>query len=244
MRVYIQKGSDNECSNLNSFVALDGFRYLGWEICPYRDNRALTENNAEDVVVGGIGDIKTAFLNLNIHFPAPLYYPDELNSFLGRKVWLSTIHTVARDTGSRNLFIKPAKNLKSFNGILLKEERDLIGCYNPLEDTAIWCSEPVNFLSEWRCYIRYGNILDVRRYKGDWKLQCDYRVIEDALSSYKDAPKAFALDFGVTDKGETLLVEANDGYALGSYGLFSVDYAKLLSARWAEMTGTTDYCNF
>jgi hypothetical protein len=244
MKVYIQKGTDNECSNINSFIALDGFRHLGWEICTYRDSRLLTDNQPEDVVVGGIGDIKSAFENLNLPFPAPLDYPDELHAFLGRKVWKSTIHTIASNPQNWNVFVKPAKALKTFPGVLLREERDLIGCYNPLEDIEIWCSEPVTFLSEWRCYVRYGKIVDVRPYRGDWRLHYDPNVIEDALNCYKNAPKGYAMDFGVTDKGETLLVEANDGYALGSYGLFSLEYAKLLSARWAELTNSKDYCDF
>ncbi|MEC0231934.1 hypothetical protein [Paenibacillus alba] len=28
------------------------------------------------------------------------------------------------------------------------------------------------------------------------------------------------------------------------YGLFSLDYAKLLSARWSELTSTIDECDF
>ena len=65
-----------------------------------------------------------------------------------------------------------------------------------------------------------------------------------AVSEYKSAPAAYAIDFGVTDDGRTLLIEVNDGYALGSYGLFYPDYSKLLSARWAELTNTTDECDF
>jgi hypothetical protein len=33
---------------------------------------------------------------------------------------------------------------------------------------------------------------------------------------------------------------ALDGYALGAYGLMPL----LLSARWAQLTGTEDYANF
>jgi hypothetical protein len=39
-------------------------------------------------------------------------------------------------------------------------------------------------------------------------------------------------------------VEVNDGHSLGSYGISSHNYAKFLSARWAELTDTTDYLNF
>jgi hypothetical protein len=69
-------------------------------------------------------------------------------------------------------------------------------------------------------------------------------VIENAVSEYKNAPNGYAIDFGVTDDGRTLLIEVNDGYALGSYGLFYLDYAKLLSARWAQLTDTMDECAF
>jgi hypothetical protein len=44
------------------------------------------------------------------------------------------------------------------------------------------------------------------------------------------------LDWGVTDTGETRLVEANDAYALGYYGLQSVLYARMIDARWEELT--------
>jgi hypothetical protein len=57
------------------------------------------------------------------------------------------------------------------------------------------------------------------------------------------APAAFALDIGCTATGKTV-VEVNDGHSLGAYGLMPLAYAKFLSARWAEMTGGEDYCNF
>ncbi len=72
----------------------------------------------------------------------------------------------------------------------------------------------------------------------------DPSVVENAVAQFKSAPKGYAIDFGLTDKGETLLIEVNDGYSLGCYGLFDLDYAKLLSARWAELTNTVDECNF
>lgn len=40
------------------------------------------------------------------------------------------------------------------------------------------------------------------------------------------------------------LVEVNDGFSLGSYGLWHDLYARLLSARWAELVGVSDPCDF
>jgi hypothetical protein len=41
----------------------------------------------------------------------------------------------------------------------------------------------------------------------------------------------------VTDDGRTLLVEANDAFALGAHGIDTVAYARLLEDRWIEITG-------
>lgn len=64
------------------------------------------------------------------------------------------------------------------------------------------------------------------------------------VDSFESAPNGYAVDIGLTDKGETLLIEVNEGYALGHYGLNALDYAKLLSARWAQLTRTADECDF
>jgi hypothetical protein len=62
-------------------------------------------------------------------------------------------------------------------------------------------------------------------------------VIRATLGAYQNAPAGYSADFGVTDDGRTLLVEVNDGYALGNGGLVANLYAELLKARWEEITG-------
>ena len=106
-------------------------------------------------------------------------------------------------------------------------------------------TEPVQSLVEWRCFVRYGRILDARPYKGDWRAYFDPAVVETVLAAYlPEVPAAFSLDIGVAAAGATLVVEVNDGYALGAYGLMPVVCAKFLSACWAQLAGTEDYCNF
>lgn len=74
--------------------------------------------------------------------------------------------------------------------------------------------------------------------------RCSFGPSSAALCATAEAPAAFALDVGVTTAGATLVVEVNDGYALGAYRLMPLAYAKFLSARWAQLTGTEDYANF
>ena len=66
----------------------------------------------------------------------------------------------------------------------------------------------------------------------------------DKKFDFITTPAGCALDFGVTDDGRTLLVEVNDGYSIGSYGVESVEYAKLLSDRLSGLTGTDDETDF
>lgn len=56
-----------------------------------------------------------------------------------------------------------------------------------------------------------------------------------AIAAHVDAPAGYALDVEVCEDGRTLLVEVNDGYAVGSYGLVPTIYAALIDARWAQL---------
>lgn len=51
---------------------------------------------------------------------------------------------------------------------------------------------------------------------------------------------ACSIDIGVTKDGRTLLIECNDAYSLGAYGLVDYKYAKLLSARWSQLLERED----
>lgn len=118
----------------------------------------------------------------------------------------------------------------------------MIGCGSYYEDYPVYCSEVKEIIAEFRVFVLYGEIIDVRRYGGRWDVACDADVVESCVKDFEGAPKAYALDFGVTKDGETVLVEVNNTCSIGSYGLEPVLYARFLSARWAELTGTTDEC--
>ncbi|EKQ54536.1 MULTISPECIES: ATP-grasp domain-containing protein [unclassified Clostridium] len=242
MKVYIRKSFDNEMANRNFFAAFSGFKQMGFEIKFFKNIKELEDNSKEDVIVSFVDDVRMALHRYNIITPE-IDYPEELKNYLGRKVWKTKLSVIANNPDNWNVFIKPIED-KKFTGVVVRSTKDLIGCGTYNEDPDIFCSEIVNFVAEWRCFVWYGKILDIRRYRGDWKMHFDPSVVENAVAQFKSAPKGYAIDFGLTDKGETLLIEVNDGYSLGCYGLFDIDYAKLLSARWAELTNTIDECNF
>ena len=242
MRVYIQCRENNLPHSYNFYSAYQGFREMGFEIIPFQNMEDLKNSEKEDIIVGYVEIVRKRLAEFGIQTPE-MDYPQELNEYLGRRIWQTKISQIANHPETWPVFMKPIED-KKFTGVVVRSTKDLMGCGTYGEDTDVLCSEVVNFKAEWRCFVRYGKILDVRPYKGDWRASYNANVIENAVSEYKNAPNGYAIDFGVTDDGRTLLIEVNDGYALGSYGLFYLDYAKLLSARWAQLTDTMDECAF
>ena len=231
--------------SVNNYLALDGFQQMGWEIVPYTDAEPVRDHAPDEVVVGHIAAVRRSLRALGVAVPPELGYPEALRPWLGRRIWPSTINEVAGQPESWPVFVKPMHEAKKFTGVLVRRPADLVGCGDQHHNTPVWCAEPVQFRAEWRCFVRYGRLLDARPYKGDWRAHFDAAVVEAALAAYlPTAPAAFALDVGVTAAGATLVVEVNDGYSLGSYGLMPLTYARFLAARWAQLTGSTDYCDF
>ena len=226
--------------SVNNFAALDGFRQLGVETAPiygFGDIQELHDLGPEVCVAGFIVDVWEALAKLNIPRPIPLDYPPELEAYLGRQIKRGVLGEIRRIT--QPTFIKPVEQ-KVFTGFLWDagpaSRHAIVTCS---DDVEIWISEPIEFISEYRCFILDGVLLDARRYKGDWSKAPDRAIVESAVKDYRSAPRAYALDFGVTSTGETRLVEANDAYALGHYGLQSVLYARMIDARWEEITNVT-----
>ncbi|MBR5371364.1 MAG: ATP-grasp domain-containing protein [Oscillospiraceae bacterium] len=243
MKAFIQCLQDGTPMDYDVYNACCGFREMGWEIVFVRSYQELAQmHEKQDVIVGGIGMVRRRLKDFGIAI-TDTDYPPTLRQYFGRKIWLSTINRVNSEPEMYPVFIKPVEN-KRFIGRVVHSPKDLIGCGNEFDNAEIYCSEVVQFLAEYRAFIRYGQVLDVRRYKGDWRTVPDPEVIGRCVADYADAPKGFAMDFGVTDSGQTLLIEVNNTTSLGSYGLMYIDYAKLLSARWAELTGTEDECAF
>lgn len=241
MKVYIQarRGLPTDQDHFNAYI---GFKEMGIEIVFFESYDELSQSNIEDIVVGYIGTVKTRLNDFGKRIE-DMDYPDVLNKYLGRKIWKSTVNTINSNPDLWPVFIKPINN-KKFKGRVIRSTKDLIGCGSCYEDYPIYCSEIKEFIAEFRVFVLYGEIIDVRRYGGKWDIHCSKKVIESCVNDFVDAPNAYALDFGITKDGDTILIEANNTCSIGSYGLDPILYAKFISARWAELTETADECKF
>ena len=65
----------------------------------------------------------------------------------------------------------------------------------------------------------------------------DPHFIGEGKIRFTQAPVGYSLDLGVTDDGQTLLVEVNDAWALGAYGTPSIPFTEMIVNRWKEMVG-------
>lgn len=221
----------------NTFAALEGFRQLGVETAPFfgfGDIDGLDDLGNEVAIHGFVGDALAALKLIGMPVPVPLDYPDELVEFRGRRIWQTTLDQVP--VGA---FVKSIRH-KLFTGRVwigsIADRLATAGATGTSENEPVWCSDAVEFVAEFRAFVLDDQLLDVRRYRGAWWLGPDRDTVQRAVMAYGSAPVAYALDWGVTADGRTLLVEANDAFALGSYGLDPVLYARMISARWGELT--------
>lgn len=215
-----------------------GFWTLNVETVPFEwidDIKEKMDDLGPTVGIAGyIGDVWAGLKRLGKLIPEPLDYPTVLHEFLGRAVWRSLLEEVRRTIDP--VFVKPVEH-KAFTGFVWNADRESrMRIVTHGDDLPVWLSDPVEFVSEWRACILYRKIIGVRQYRGDWWRVPDREVVEAAVYKMgRKAPHAYCLDWGVTSDGQTLLVEANEGYAFGHYGLHPVSYARMLAARWYEL---------
>jgi len=259
-KVFIKMRHDNELNmdiphDTEQAVAMYRFRELAAEIIPYYIlDEIYDEVMPDDVVVDYMQQCKTIFKKFGVEVNLP-DYPEVLNKYLGRRIWTDTINNISRDESKWRAgnFVKPIKS-KVFTGKIISSISDLVGCGNYSEDYEVLVSEPIDIVAEWRCFILYDKLIDVRPYSmiinpdsNAYKYRFDADILDSMVNDFKkwdERPLACAIDICKTREGRTLFVELNDAYSLGSYGLFHVFYSKMISARWSQLFGRRDEYDF
>jgi hypothetical protein len=247
MKVFVQCDKNGIPSNQNLYTAYLGFLERSAEVVPFTieqmDDLELTR---QAPVAGSIFAVRHAWRTLGVPLPAPLGYPESLLRFAHRRIWRTTYEEIYdqlhAEGFTKPIFIKPADIGKAFTGKVIREHRDLIEVAHLDPSFALWASEVVDFASEWRVFVVNNTIVDARPYKGDSFRAPDRVLVEEMIARYSayeaihgGAPTAYSLDMGaLVPYGETALIELNDGYSLGAYGLHPTKYASLLAHRWFE----------
>ena len=130
-------------------VAYNGFKKLGFECVLFTTNEEIAFRKRQDIVVGGML-IMSAVLDEYGIKTENYNYPDELNYLLGRRIWTTELKNLHNE--KMPFFAKPVEE-KIAQGMVINSDKDLSEYDNLNSETEMLCSEVVDFISEWRCFI-------------------------------------------------------------------------------------------
>jgi hypothetical protein len=240
-RVYIQR-LDGEIASDPCYTAWRGFRRKGVPVAFFQWPELKAGEvplSRETLVVGGMVEVFHALKAVGVQPPEPLNLPECLAAYRGRRIWSSTfgeLHKQFRAGQGEPVFVKPLAASKAFTGYVIARLDDFEPTIHLPAHMPIQCSEVVSFASEWRYFVHRHQVVGVGFYAGDVFRSPDPVVVRAGIEAFRpEAPAAYGIDFGVTTDGRTLLVEVNDAFALGCYGLGAVEYADMLEDRWQEV---------
>lgn len=168
-------------------------------------------------------------------------YPISLRPYLKRNVWETSLGKLISQSeygAISPIFIKPKLKAKLFTGFVIESISDLYKLGRISKNTELFCSSVVNWQTEYRVFIHNSTIVGIKNYDGNSNIIPDRAEIEKAVEVFEkseDRTNGYSLDFGVLDDNQTALIEWNDGFALGSYGLDKELYTDLILARWNEI---------
>ena len=251
MKVYSHKERQGSPRYLQAQQTNYWFWERGYEVIDFEREElssgafdSILQHEADSCIFyGPVGAVREAVERAGRPSPPALDFPEELEAFVGRKIFETTMaevrHWETHEPSKLPVHVKPIRQ-KLFVGKVVHAFRDLIPMANVPGDEPVLIQEVVEMKSEWRATILRGDIVNVSHYKGDPVTFPDKNVMKEALLSYTSAPIGFAMDWAVTSDGQTLLVEVNDGFSLGNYGVPGYLYTALLECRWREMMDLPD----
>lgn len=248
-KLYAQLNSNGLPINVDIQNAIDGFIYLGYDVIGFTETDVLSgkmdyraKNN---MFVGSIDGMTALFKNID-KYPVPIDFPDSivLSGLLYRSIFTMTLDKFIEKFKQTNkpMFVKPVQT-KLFDGVLISKEEHLNylrGFDNPM----VFVSDKIDIVSEFRAYVHNDKLVYCCNYSGDFKLNPNYDYINRLIENYKNAPVAYTIDVAILNDrnmttilngGGMTVVEFNDFWSIGSYGLYSIDYAKMLLDRYFEI---------
>lgn len=225
--------------------AIDGFESLGFNCEAFSMNESRSPIYADfplqenDVVIGGVLAMRKHFQNRDC-LPSSIDYPDSLGKNLtDRHIERMTLERVTNMyMSSDKLFIKPVVTKASYFDAKLYSHIEAIALLDHHEpSTEVYVSEAIEIKAEFRVFVHKNKIIDIRRYAG--KYQCQLPPIfwvERLITEYKDSPISYTLDVAIQNHAGVTLIEVNDFWAIGAYGLEAVIYAEMLKDRYEQIT--------
>lgn len=145
---------------------------------------------------------------------------------------LGDVKALAKD--GKKMFIKPF-DIKLFTGFVIDNIQ--YSSINGIpDDTEVMVYEPFTspILSEWRCYVHYDKVVDIRNYAGDIYTIPMKEYLEYIINKNKgNFPNTYVIDVGILEwQKEHVVIEYNDMWGIGNYGVPNDLYVRMLKERY------------
>jgi hypothetical protein len=195
------------------------------------------EISKNDIIIGSVQVTVKFFNRLGVPIPTYLGYPDSLKNYLGRDIQRCTIEEI---NTPYPFFIKPAKDVKLFTGSVVESKASLdillLYCGDDItKDTEVYLSDTIEIVSEYRCFVREGQLKGIQYYAGDFQHYINSSVVKQMIKDYENPPNCYTLDVAFTVSGHTVLIEVNDMWAIGAYGFDANEYALMCARRMNKL---------
>jgi len=236
-KIYIQAANGFPIADWAASAYM-GFKEKGANVILFSQIEEVPLSRA-NIVVAFIQDTNKYIERLGGKPINALNIPPELMPYTGREIRYMTKEQFMNDR-VLPIFVKPNGLAKEYSDVLtpgvLTKESSRTMFFNDVPDHCpLLVSEVVDFVSEYRGYVIDGQLKGIKHYQGDFRVFPDMKVIDKAIADYHTQPVGYAIDFGVTSDGRTLLIECNAGSSLGNYGLDDKTYSLLLAKYWIWM---------
>lgn len=224
------------------YLARQPLEDRGFEIVPFDgtfldDFIERTVFGPDDVLVGSVEATVAFWKELNFEIPSYIGYPVEFENALSRAITLCMFEDMDLEFPC---FIKPAKDVKLFTGFVIENMASYkqlhLTCPELKPETVVYVSEVIDFVSEYRCFVHNGELVGMKHYAGDYTIFPEMGQVREMLKiKWPNMPVSYTLDVAVDDGGWVYLVEINDFWAIGGYGLDGKTYVRMLVDRFQEI---------
>ena len=226
--------------NVDVQNAIDGFEYLGYDPISFTLEDVLVGKMdiraKQNPFVGSIDGMTKLLKNIG-KYPEPIDFPNSIieSNLLNRNISTMKLNDFINDFKNNNIpkFVKPVKT-KLFDGMLISKIENL-NYLRDLDNIDIIVSDKIDIVSEHRVYVHNKKAIYSCNYSGDFRINPDFNYVDLLIENYIDQPISYTIDIAILSDCTSTVVEFNDFWAIGSYGLYCIDYAQMLLDRYEQI---------
>lgn len=105
-------------------------------------------------------------------------------------------------------------------------------------DGMVFCSSPVNIISEFRCFVLHNKVLDIKHYSGEYVYPNREQLKKiHELAKIDIKIKSYTMDIAILENQPYHVepIEFHHFYSCGTYGFSGIDYIKMLIYGYNEI---------